>query len=368
MSDIAIADPRLGPAAKDNVAQVLESGQLADGPTVRAFEDDFADFCGVHNAVATANGTAALHAALHAVGVDEGDAVVTTPFSFVASANAIRFCGARPVFADVDPETFTLDPDAVAEALETTEDAAAVLPVHLYGLPADVEELATVCDRHGVALVEDAAQAHGAAYEDRPVGSFGAAAAFSFYPTKNMTTGEGGIVLSDDPVVAERAARFVDHGRAPVDDGNAYRHVEVGYNYRLSSVAAAIGLAQLERLPENNHRRRVNARALDEVLAPIPAVETPTEPDGRRHVYHQYTIRADDRDGLRNYLAEAGIGTGVYYPRPIHEQPAYDDVEASTPVAERAADEVLSLPVHPELTGDDVDRVANAVGEFYGYD
>jgi len=368
MTGVSIADPQLGPPAKDRVMQVLEDGQLADGPVVRSFEDAFAGHVGADHGVATANGTAALHAALHALGVGEGDAVVTTPFSFVASANAVRFCGATPVFADVAPETYTLDPSRVEAILAERDDVAAVLAVHLYGLPADVEALRALADRHDVALVEDAAQAHGAAYRGDRVGTFGDAAAFSFYPTKNMTTGEGGMVVTDDGTVAERAARFVDHGRELVGDGDAYRHTEVGHNFRLSSVAAAIGHAQLEALPANNRRRREHAARLTDALSPLPGVTTPTEPAGCRHVYNQYTVRVEDRDGLRAFLAERDVDTGVYYPRAIHEQPAYADADPRAPVAERAASEVLSLPVHPNLTDAQVAHVVEGVREYYGED
>jgi dTDP-4-amino-4,6-dideoxygalactose transaminase len=359
MSDVPLAEPRLDAAEEDAVLGVLRDGQLADGPAVRAFESAFADYCGAAHGVATASGTAALHAALHAVGVGEGDVVVTTPFSFAASANAVRHCGATPVFADVDPETYNLDPAAVAAAAEA-HDADAVLAVHLYGLPADVEALRTVADRHDLLLVEDAAQAHGAAYRGERAGTFGDAAAFSFYPTKNVTTGEGGMVTTDDPAVAERAARFVDHGQT-----DRYHHVEAGYNYRMTSIAAAIGSVQLEKLPAFNEARRANAERLTERLSAVPEVTTPTEPPGRRHVYHQYTVQAPDRDGLRAHLDDAGVGTGVYYPVPIHEQPPYVDRGTSAPVAERLADEVLSLPVHPGVSEADVDRIATAVEGYY---
>jgi dTDP-4-amino-4,6-dideoxygalactose transaminase len=321
-----------------------QAWSAADGPAVRACEDEFASACGVDHGVATANGTAALHAALHACGIGEGDIVVTTPFSFVATANAVRFCGAQPVFADIDPVTYNIDPDCVRTVIEEKGDIDAILPVHLYGLPADMEALAEIANEHDAALIEDAAQAHGAHYRGDPVGSLGDAAAFSFYPTKNMTTGEGGIVVTDDPDIARRAARFVNHGRD--EDGE---HVDVGHNFRMTSVAGAIGRVQLSRLDGFVRERRANAALLTEALAGTP-VTTPTELDGRKHAFHQYTVRCDDRDALAVHLKEAGIEAGVYYPDPIHELPAYNDVDASCPVAERPAREVLSLPVHPALT------------------
>jgi dTDP-4-amino-4,6-dideoxygalactose transaminase len=360
MSEIPIADPELGGREIAEVVDVLESGTLADGQQVRGFESEFASFCDADRGVATANGTTALHAAFEALGIGEGDAVVTSPFSFVASANAIRLAGAEPVFADIDPDTFTLDPTAVEEALRRKDDAAAILAVHLYGLPAEMDRLREIADRHGVALVEDAAQAHGAEFRGRKVGSFGDAACFSFYPTKNMTTGEGGMITTDRDDVADRAESYVNHGRPPE---GGYEHVRVGHNFRLTSMAAAIGRVQLKRLPEYNDARRANAAALSEALSDADVV-TPVEPDDRRHVYHQYTIRTDDRDGLAAHLDDAGVGTGVYYPTPIHEQPAYDGVDYAGPVAERTAEQALSLPVHPNVSERDVRTIVRAVRSY----
>jgi len=352
---IPLAAPALGEAEREAVCEVLADGQLADGPEVRRFEEEFATFCGTEHAVATANGTTALHAAFEALGLGSGDAVVTTPFSFVASANAVRHAGAEPVFADVEEETLTLDPDAVAAVLEARDDVEAILAVHLYGTPASMDRLAALAAEHDVALVEDAAQAHGAEFGDARVGALGDVACFSFYPTKNMTAGEGGMITTDDAALAERAARFCDHGRT-----SGYEHADLGHNFRMTSVAAAIGRAQLAKLPRFNLARRGNAAYLTTRLRDA-AVETPTEPPGARSVYHQYTVRTTDRDRLGDRLDEAGVEYGVYYPVPIHRQPAYEDVSASCPVAERAAEEVLSLPVHPGLSRGDLDAVAAAV-------
>jgi len=354
---IPIADPQLGAAERDAVCEVLADGQLADGPVVREFEAEFADHTGVEHAVATTNGTTALHATFEALG--DGDQVVTTPFSFVASANAVRLAGGRPVFADVDPETLTLDPDAVADAVARNDDVAAILAVHLYGAPAEMRDLRDVADDHGLALVEDAAQAHGATYRGEPVGSLADAACFSFYPTKNVTSGEGGMVTTDHDAVAERVRRFADHGRA----GDGYAHADLGHNFRMTSLCAAVGRAQLRRLPAFNTARREHADRLNERLADTH-VETPAEPADAAPVYHQYTVRTDHREALRAHLADEGVQAGVYYPTPIHEQPAYDGYDADCPVAERAADRVLSLPVHPGLDDADVETVAGAVESF----
>jgi perosamine synthetase len=353
---IPIADPELGAREKERVEDVIESGQLADGPEVRAFEEEFAAFCGAAHGVATTNGTTALHTACEALGLGPGDTVVTSPFSMIASANAIRLAGAEPVFADIDPQTYNIDPHAVEELLDE-RDVDALMPVHLYGLPAAMDHLKEIADEHDLLLIEDAAQAHGAQFGGERVGTFGDAACFSFYPTKNMTTGEGGMVLTDDEEVAERAASFTNHGRSP--DGATYEHHGVGQNYRMTSVLAAIGRVQLDRLPEYNEARRANA---DRLTAELPdELATPVEPAGRTHVYHQYTVRTEDRDALEARLESADIGTGIYYPIPIHEQPPYRDVERSLPVAERASEEVLSLPVHPNLSPSDLTDIVNTI-------
>jgi dTDP-4-amino-4,6-dideoxygalactose transaminase len=354
---IDLAAPTFGPEEQAAVREVLEDGMVADGPTVRAFESAFAAFCGSEHAVATANGTAALQVALEALDVGDGDTVVTTPFSFVASANAIRLVGAEPVFADVDPETYNLDP-AGARAAVREADADAILVVHLYGLPADMEAFEAIAREEDVRLIEDAAQAHGARYRGESVGTFGDAAAFSFYPTKNMTTGEGGMVLTNDASVADRAASFVNHGRG---DGATYSHERVGHNLRMTSIAAAIGNVQLDRLPEWVRARRANADILSEGLADVSDVDLPVGPAGVEHAFHQYTIRHEDRDRLSEHLADAGVGSNVYYPTVIPALEAYEGYAADTPVAEELAETVLSIPVHPALTDDDLDQVVGAI-------
>lgn len=358
---IPLTDPRFDEAEIDAVRAVLEDGMVADGPEVRRFESEFADYCSADHAVAAANGTAALHAALEALEIGEGDRVVTTPLSFVASANAIRLAGARPVFADIDPVTYNLDPQAAERAVREA-DADAILVVHLYGLPAEMDAFRDIAADEDVLLVEDAAQAHGARYGGEPVGTFGDAAAFSFYPTKNMTTGEGGMILTNDSDVADRAASYINHGRT---GSGTYEHASLGHNYRMTSIAAAIGRVQLERLSEWVRRRRDNARRLSDALDGVTGIDAPVEPDGAHHAYHQYTVRCTDREGLREQLADAGVSSGVYYPTPIHELGAYDEFDAEVPVAERATEEVLSLPVHPELTDDQLDHVASALTRLW---
>jgi len=356
---IPIANPEIGATEKDRVIEVLESGMLADGPVVREFEAEFASYCGVEHAVATSNGTTALNAAIEALGLGDGDRVVTTPFSFIASANAIRLAGAEPVFADIDPETYTLDPSAVEATIAAHDgDIDAILAVHLYGLPADMPRLVEIADEYDAYLIEDAAQAHGATVNGERVGSIGDVGCFSFYPTKNMTTGEGGMIVTDDETIAECAGRFVNHGRT-----DTYGHVEVGHNFRMTSIAGGLGRAQLEKLPAFTEARRENAAQLTDGLADS-WVTPPVEPDGRTHVYHQYTIRCEDREGLQGHLDEHDVGYGVYYPRCIHEQPAYSDVSTSAPVAERAAQEVLSLPVHPKVDDADIQRIIEVITSY----
>jgi len=352
---IPSANPSLGAEEKRRVAEVIDSGMLAEGEVVEQFQSEFADYCGTDRGIATTNGTTALHAALVGLDVGEGDRVLTTPFSFIATANAVRLAGAGVDFVDIDPRTYNIDPDALEARLRRGERVDAVVAVHLYGLPADIERLGELADEYDFRLLEDAAQAHGARYDGERVGSFGDAACFSFYPTKNMTTGEGGMILTDDESVADQARRFVDHGRT-----TGYEHASVGHNFRMTNMAAAIGRVQLDRLPEFTRMRRRNAAHLTEQLSDIPDIVTPLEPDGYEHVYHQYTVRVPDRDALQEHLADRDIGTGVYYPIPIHRQPAYEDVSGSYPIAEACADEVLSLPIHPELDDSDLNRIAEA--------
>lgn len=362
MRHISIADPDIGPEEHRRVHDVLESRRLADGPTVRSFESKFASFCGVDYGVATSNGTTALETAIRSLGLDSDDTVITSPFSFIASANAIQLAGPSVAFADIDPETYNLDPTAVQAVLDDQE-IDAILAVHLYGLPAPMGRLRELADEYGCLLIEDAAQAHGAAIDGQRTGSLGDAACFSFYPTKNMTTGEGGMVVTDNEAVADRAARYINHGRT-----DSYEHATVGHNFRLTSLGAAIGLAQLEKLPGYTAARRATADRLTEALEPVDGIVTPTEPDGFTHVYHQYTVRTADRQALRSYLDAANVDTAVYYPTPIHRQPPYEHLDVTAPESEQAAEQVVSLPVHPGLSSTDVDRLATVLRAYGRFD
>ena len=352
---IPIARPQMGEEEKALVWSALESGALAQGARVHELEERFAAFIGVPHAVATSSGTTALHLGLMAQGVGAGDEVVSVPFTFIASATAILFAGARPVFVDVEADTYNMDPALVEAAISPRTKA--IMPVSLYGQPANLPAIMEIAERHGLVVLEDAAQSHGAAIDDRRSGSWGAGA-FSFYPTKNMTTGEGGMITTSDPEVAERARLLREHGMKV-----RYHHDIVGYNFRMSDIHASIGLAQLPKLPANNARRRAIAARYD---AELRGVITPAVRPGVTHVYHQYTIRVNRRDDFVERLRERGVGTGIYYPIPVHRQKPFVSLgygDQRFPVTDTLTEQVLSIPVHPALSDADVDAVIAAVNE-----
>jgi len=353
---IPIAKPLIGEEEKRAVLAVLDSGMLAQGPRVAEFEQAFAAFCGVKHAIATSSGTTALHVALLAHGIGPGDEIITTPFTFIASANAILYVGAKPVFADIDPITFNINPAQIEAAL--THRTKAILPVHLFGLPCDMPAITALAGKYGLAVIEDACQAHGAAINGQRVGSFGTGC-FSFYPTKNITTAEGGMITTNDDPIAERARLIRSHGMR-----QRYYHESLGYNFRMTEIQAAIGLAQLPKLETFNERRIANALYFS---ARLRNVIIPQVPAGYRHVFHQYTIRVPDyRDDLAEGLRQRGVATGIYYPVPIHRQTFYQQLgyDGHFPVAEQMSREVLSLPVHPALTKEDLDTIVQAVNEL----
>ena len=323
---------------------------IKQGPEVAAFEDEFSALVEGRHCVAVASGTAALHLGLLAAGIGPGDEVVLPSFSFAATANAVRQAGATPVFADVEPEHLCVDPDAVAAAV--TPRTAAIMPVHLYGHPADMDRLTTVARRHGLLLVEDAAQAHGAHLHGRPAGALGDLAAFSFYATKNVAAGEGGMIVTTDPQVARMARILRDQGME-----RQYHPVMAGFNARMTDIHASIGRVQLRRLKAGNAARRAHAARYDRALRDVV---TPPVAHGVEHAYHHYTVRSRDRHALRARLTARGVGSDVIYPVPIHRQPAYLG-GAELPETDRAAAEVLSIPVRPNLTGDEVEAVIRAV-------
>ena len=352
---IPIARPQMGEEEKSRVWDAMASGSLAQGPRVREFEERFAEFIGARHAIATSSGTTALHLALLGHDIGPGDEVITVPFTFIASANSILYTGARPVFVDVDEHDFAMDVGKVEAAI--TPRTKAIMPVSLYGQPADMPAITEIADRHGLAVVEDACQAHGAGIEQRRSGTWGAGT-FSFYPTKNMTTGEGGMLTTDDAELAERVRLLREHGMKV-----RYHHDVVGYNFRMTDIAAAIGLAQLPKLDGYNDRRREIAARYDRDLR---GVVTPTVRPGVTHVYHQYTIRVQRRDEFAERLKERGVGSAIYYPIPVHRQKPFVALgygDEAYPVTDRLTEEVLSIPVHPSLSDDEVAQVIGAVNE-----
>ena len=355
---VPIAKPIIGDKEIENVVEVLKSGMIAQGPKVEEFEQKFAEWVGAEYGIAVNSGTAALHVALLACGIGEGDEVITTPFTFIASGNSILYTGARPVFADIDMKTYTLNPDSIEDLI--TEKTKAIMPVQLYGQSADMGRINEIAEKYGLIVIEDAAQAHGAAYNGQKVGSIGDMSCFSFYPTKNMTTSEGGIITTDDDELAEKARIFRAHGATV-----RYHHDAIGYNFRMTDISAAIGLAQLENIDEFNEKRIANAAYLNEGLKDVDGVITPYCADGSKHVYHQYTIRVEkgDRDDWVDIINDCGVGTGIHYPIPLYNQPIYRalGIEGNCPNAELAADNVISLPVHPSLSKEDLDIVIEAV-------
>jgi perosamine synthetase len=351
------ARPVIGEAEIEAAVRVLRSGMVIQGPEVAGFEREFAELVGVEHAVAVNSGTSALHISLMALGFGPGDEVIVPSFSFAASANAVRLVGATPVFADIDPATFCLDPDAVAAAI--TPRTVAIMPVHLYGHPAAMDRLAGIAEQHGLAIVEDAAQAHAAALNGTKVGAFGVAGCFSFYPTKNMHSLEGGMVTTGDAAVARTMRLLRNQGME-----QRYQNEIVGANMRLTDVAAAIGRVQLTQLPEWTAKRQANAAYLD---ANLKGVTVPPVAPGATHVYHQYTIRvAGDRDAFSAQLKDLGVGSAAYYPTPIHKLRPFltEDGQVGDwklPETDKATDEVLSLPIYPLLTQDQLDRIVDAV-------
>ncbi len=353
---IPISKPYIGEEEKRAVLEVLDSGMLAQGARTAKLEEEFAAACRTEFAVATSSGTTALHLALLAHGIGAGDEVITTPLTFMASINSILCTGARPVFVDVEEETFNLDPSRIADAI--TPRTAAIMPVHLFGYPCDMAPIVEIASRHDLIVIEDAAQAIGAEYLGQRVGSFGTGC-FSLYATKNVMCGEGGMITTNEPEIAHRCRLLRNHGME-----RRYHHDILGYNYRMSDLHAAIGLAQIARLEESTRRRRENAAFLSRR---ITRVKVPTVREGYGHVWHQYTVRIDEgRDPAVERLREAGVGTGIFYPIPAHHQPYVRDLCQGTtlPTAERLSHEVFSLPVHPQLSHDDLETIVEAVNRL----
>ena len=362
MDQIPIARPALGQDEISAVTAVLESGKLASGERVQEFENKFADYCGTTHAVAINNGTAALHAALLAADIGHGDEVIVPAFSFIASASAVSMCGARPVFVDVGSADFNIDPGLIEEKI--TPKTKAVIGVHLFGQAFNVDAVQKVCEDNNLKLIEDAAQAHGALYKGQKVGGFGHFGCFSFYATKNMITGEGGMVTTSEKAYNERLRLIINHGQS-----EKYLHTRIGYNYRMTDIAAAIGIVQLKKLDKFNIRRRKNAEYYNTHLS-VKGLELPRVSDGAHHVYHQYVVRITEEFPLKRaafieYLKTKGIGSAIHYPIPIQRQPVYalaNDPDPC-PVSTSLSESVLSLPVHPLLDTKELGYICDTINK-----
>jgi len=350
----------LAPEVQQAILNVLERGDFVLGEAVALFESEFAAYCGVEYAVGLDSGTSALELSLRAIGIGAGDEVVTVANTFIATATAISCTGARPVFVDIDPRTYNMDVSQIEEAI--TARTKAIIPVHLYGQPADMDPILEIAQKHNLAVIEDACQAHGAKYKGRRVGSLGQAAAFSFYPSKNLGAyGDGGMLVTKDQAIAERVRMLRNHGQR-----EKYQHLVQGYNRRLDSIQAAILRVKLGHLDEWNASRRRCAQMYNELLG-RDLVVTPIEADYAEAVYHLYVIRAQERDGLQAHLRSRGIETGIHYPIPIHKQPAYQDLaydKLRLPVTEACGREILSLPMYPELGVEAIGGVVEAIKDF----
>lgn len=362
---ISIAAPIIEDEEIRAVNEVLQSGMLAQGPKVAALEAAFADYCGTKFAVAVNSGTAALHAALLAAGVGPGDEVITTPFSFIATVNTILMTGAKPVLADIEPDTFNIDISKIEAVM--TPKTKAVMPVHLYGQPCDYEPLAVLAEKHGLKVVEDACQAIGATYNNKKAGNLGDFGCFSLYATKNIMSGEGGVITTNEETQATLLKQLRQHGMSA-----QYEYLFLGYNYRITDLQAAIALEQLKKADQFNEQRQANAARLTKELQSVTGLVTPITATNRTHVFHQYTLRVTkdfgcSRDELMARLREKGVGAGVYYPQPLHAVKHIADLGykmGDLPEAERAALEVLSLPVHPKVTDTDIVTIVKAIKDI----
>ncbi len=367
---INIAAPIIEDEEIKAVNDVLKSGMLAQGPRVADLEQNFAKYCGTKYAVALNSGTAALHCALYAAGVKVGDEVITAAFSFIATINPILMQGAKPVLVDIEPGTFNIDVSLIEKAI--TPKTKAIIPVDLYGQPYDYTELRAIATKHNIKIIEDACQAVGANYNSQKAGTLGDIGCFSLYATKNIMSGEGGVVTTNNEVYVEKIKQFRQHGMKAMNGG--YEYTELGYNYRMTDLQAAIAVEQLKKVDNFNETRIKNAKLLSEGLKNIKGLELPVAKDGRSHVYHQYTIRITpefgmSRDEFMSKLREGGIGSGIYYPKPLH---AYEHIAklgykiGDFPEAEKAASEVVSLPIHPKVSEDDIRKIVSSIKEVAG--
>lgn len=359
---INIAKPLIGQEEKQAVLDVLDSGMIACGSVVSEFEKEFAAYLGIDHCVATTSGTTALEVGLRALGIGKGDTVITTPFSFIASTNSIVYTGATPVFADIDEKTFLIDPAEIEKTVKKHPEAKALLIVHLFGQCCDMDAIMDIVKRYNLLLIEDCAQAHGAEWNGKKAGTFGNIGCFSFYPTKNMTTSEGGAVVTKDAEIERRCRLLINHGMEV-----RYYHDEIGYNYRMTNICGAIGRCQLRKLDGFNAVRREHAEYLSTHIC-NPWITVPFEASKGKHVYHQYTVKVADgkRDAFVKYLQENGIGFGIFYPLSIPEQKCYEPMgfKKDWAVTDAVKQQVVSLPVHPALTEADLAEVVWVVNGF----
>jgi perosamine synthetase len=364
---IPINAPQIGEEEIEAVVKVMKSGVLTTGlgagPMVTKFEESFAEFVKAKHAIAMNTGTAALHSSLAAIGVKHGDEVILPSFTFVATAEVVVIAGAKPVFVDIDPDTYNISPQKIEKAI--TKKTKAIMPVDLYGLPADMKPIREIADKHGLKIVEDAAQAHGAAYMRKPPGTFSDAACWSFYGSKNMTTGEGGMITTNDSKIAETVRFMRSHG-----EKEKYMSTMLGHNYHMPEMEAAIGYVQLRKLPKFLAKRSENAKKLTEKLAKTTRLQLPREPKGYKHSWYLFTVRMknakkEQRDKVVKRLQREGIGTVVCYANPIHRMPFYSKFgKCKLPETEKAANQVLSLPVHPSVTTEQISFIAKTVQHF----
>lgn len=352
---IPAAKPLIGEEEREAVDRVLQSGMLAQGPEVAAFEKEFSAIVAGRHCIAVNSGTSGLHMALEAIGMDTGDEVIVPSFTFAATANSVALTGATPVFVDIDPRTFNIDPAAIEAAI--TPRTKAIQPVHLYGQPAAMKEIMDIARRHNLLVVEDAAQAHMASLDGTPVGAFGDAGVFSFYPTKNMTSGEGGMITTASDEIARQSRLLRNQGME-----KRYENEIVGFNTRMTDIHAAIGRVQLRKLAKWTEQRQANAKFLNEHLT---GVVVPYVAPGAVHVYHQYTIRVvgHDRDAFGAEMTKRGVGNGVYYPIPVHRLPSFG-LTFDLPNTTSAANEVLSIPVHPALSQSDLETIVSVINSI----
>jgi dTDP-4-amino-4,6-dideoxygalactose transaminase len=362
---IPIAKPIIGEKEKELVNEVLNSGMLAQGPKVKELEKKFAKLCNTKHAIAVNSGTAAIHTSLYAAGIRQGDEVITVPFTFVATANPIIMQGAKPVFADVKEDTFNIDPDSVIEKI--TPKTKAIIPVDLYGQIYDYKAIKEIAEDYNLKIIEDACQAVNAELDGKKAGSFGDLAAFSFYATKNIITGEGGIITTNNQEYAELAKRFRHHGQS---EQTRYEYYDLGYNYRMMDLQAAIALGQIEKIEKFTNQRIDNANLLSNELNESEGIKLPIIKPNARHVFHQYTIKVDGakltRDQLIEHLKKNNIGCGVYYPKPLHLHPWFKKLgykQGDFPVSEKLSKQVISLPVHPAVSFKDIQEIAFAIRE-----